>query len=210
MSWTKKCSAAFKQSIRLQGDAIKKFLPQVHRCNAAKQAIQTFNDHFVVIFAGIADTFPMNEWDLLLNKAKITLNLLRNANLNPKILAYAYMNGWFDYNATPLFPVSSECLIHKKESVRLSWGYRAKDRWYAGHAMEHFQCFCVMAKDTKATATSNTIKINHVYLPNSCVVSANILAHTATDMARAVCIKPTPTQPSTLQDIKNLQLALQQ
>lgn len=65
----------------------------------------------------------MNEWDLFIKQAKLTLNLLLNANLNPKLSAYAYMKSPFDFNTTPLAPLGAECLIHKKTSVWASWGY---------------------------------------------------------------------------------------
>lgn len=126
------CSAALKAAIKQHKVVLQKVPPHVHRSNAAKRAIRTFKDHFVAILAGIADLFPMNEWDLLLNQAELTLNLLRNSHLNPKISAYAYMHGPFNYNATPLAPMGAECLVHNKASIRKSWGYWAKDGWYVG------------------------------------------------------------------------------
>eukprot|EP00957_Ditylum_brightwellii_P183858 14004641-Ditylum_brightwellii.AAC.1 len=56
----------------------------------------------------------MHLWDRLLPQASITVNLLRTCQINPKLLAYKYLHGTFDYNATPLVPPGTKVLIHKK------------------------------------------------------------------------------------------------
>ncbi len=43
--------------------------------------------------AAIDPNFPVREWDRLLPQIEITLNLLRTSRSNPKLSAYAYMNG---------------------------------------------------------------------------------------------------------------------
>ena len=65
----------------------------VHRRNAAERAIQTFKDHFIAGLASVDPQFPIQEWDRLLPQATITLNLLRNARVNPKLSSYAYLFG---------------------------------------------------------------------------------------------------------------------
>ena len=68
-----------------------------HRRNAAERAIQTFKGHFISVLAGVADGFPINQWDELLPQTILTLNLLRQSNVAPNISAYAYHHGSFDY-----------------------------------------------------------------------------------------------------------------
>ena len=63
----------------------------VHRRNVAERAIQTFKDHFIAGLASVDPQFPMHEWNRLLPQAIITLNLLRNARVNPKLSSYAYI-----------------------------------------------------------------------------------------------------------------------
>ena len=80
----------------------------MHLHNAAKQAISTFKDHFI---AGLCSTdldLPMKNWYCLVEQAEITLNLLRPSRLNPKLSAYAQLNGKFDYNRTPMHPQELE------------------------------------------------------------------------------------------------------
>ena len=61
--------------------------PGCHRRNAAEVAIRNFKAHFLSILAGIADDFPLHQWDKLLPQAEVTINLLRQSNANPKISA---------------------------------------------------------------------------------------------------------------------------
>ena len=53
--------------------------PAQHRRNAAERAIRTFKNHFLSGLASLPPSFPISEWDRLLEQALLTLNLLRNA-----------------------------------------------------------------------------------------------------------------------------------
>ena len=79
-------SAAYIQTInKVIKGKLQKVPPDMHRCNKAKRAIQTFKAHFVSILAGVDLLFPRNRWDLLLPQAEITVNLLRQSLLQPDI-----------------------------------------------------------------------------------------------------------------------------
>jgi hypothetical protein len=78
--------------------------PDNHRRNLAKGAIQTFKNHFKAILAGVNNTFPMWLWDRLLPQTILTLNLLRQSNAVPTVLAYQYVHGNFDYNKLDVIP----------------------------------------------------------------------------------------------------------
>jgi hypothetical protein len=88
--------------------------PGCHRHNAAEVAICNFKSHFFIVLAGVANNFPPSLWDRLLPQTEITLNLLRQFNALPNILAYAHLSGPFDYNKMPLAPMGCEVQIHKK------------------------------------------------------------------------------------------------
>jgi hypothetical protein len=60
---------------------------------------------------------PLNQWDQLLEQSEMSLNMLRMSRLNPKLSAYAQVNGEFDYNTTPMAPPSIKVLIHEKPSA---------------------------------------------------------------------------------------------
>ncbi|KAL7525219.1 hypothetical protein ACHAXR_001556, partial [Thalassiosira sp. AJA248-18] len=86
--------------------------PNMHRRNAAERAIRTWKAHFLAVLAGAAPDFPRNLWDLLIPQAVITLNLLRQATLNPRISAWEFYNGPFDYDATPFGPLGQQVIAH--------------------------------------------------------------------------------------------------
>ena len=68
-------------------------------------------------FATCDKEFPVAEWDRLLVQAALTLNLLRTSRVNPKLSAYAYLFGNFDFKSLYLlhgFP------FYKKRSYKKS------------------------------------------------------------------------------------------
>jgi hypothetical protein len=64
----------------------------------------TLNNHFIADLCSVDSTFPMKLWDKPLPHATITLNLLLKSRINPRVSAYAQLNGNFDFNRTPLPP----------------------------------------------------------------------------------------------------------
>jgi hypothetical protein len=86
------------------------------RGHAAKRAIETFKEHFISVLAGVAEGFPINQWDKLLPQTILTLNLLRQSNVAPNISAYAYHHSTFDYNRMPIAPMGCSVQFHIKPS----------------------------------------------------------------------------------------------
>ncbi len=86
-----KASVPYKEAITLKWNAKFQLVPQdMHSQNRAERAICTFKDHFLAILAGVDSANPPNLWDLLLPQAKLTLNLLRQAMLNPRISEWEF------------------------------------------------------------------------------------------------------------------------
>jgi hypothetical protein len=65
----------------------------IHRRNNAESAIQTFKNYFIVGLCSVDPNFPPKWWDKLLPQATITLILLRNLWINPRMSAYTQLNG---------------------------------------------------------------------------------------------------------------------
>eukprot|EP00804_Cyclotella_cryptica_P011332 CCRYP_016350-RA/>CCRYP_016350-RA protein AED:0.44 eAED:0.42 QI:0/-1/0/1/-1/1/1/0/231 len=65
-----------KNAIRGNGCWVELTPADIHRRNAAERAIQTLKGHFISVLAGVADNFPISEWDQLLPQTVLTLNLL--------------------------------------------------------------------------------------------------------------------------------------
>jgi hypothetical protein len=88
--------------------------PDMHCCNCAECPICTFNDHFLAFLVGVDAAFPPYLLDLLLLQAKLTLNLLGQATLNPWNSVWEIFQGPFNFNKMPLGPVGCHVLIHAK------------------------------------------------------------------------------------------------
>jgi hypothetical protein len=98
-----KASAEYKEAITFKWNAKFQLVPPDKHCqNQAECAICTFKDHFLAILAGIDSTFPPYLSDLLLPQAKLTLNLLHQVMLNPRISVWEFFQGPLDFNKTPL------------------------------------------------------------------------------------------------------------
>jgi hypothetical protein len=132
--------------------------PNNHRTNAAERAIRTFKDHFVAGLCSTAPDFPIRLWDRLLPQAEITLNLLRQSNVNPTISAYEALNGPFDHNRTPLSPPGCKILVHERSNQRGSWAAHGVEGWYLGPAMEHYRCHRCYIKNTQSERVSDTVE----------------------------------------------------
>jgi hypothetical protein len=83
-----KASFAYKEAITFKWNTTLQLVPPDMHCrNWMEHAICTFKVHFLAILAGTNAAFPPYLWDLLLLQAELTLNLLRQATLNPWISA---------------------------------------------------------------------------------------------------------------------------
>ena len=78
------------------------------------------------LLSGLATCTPdylLQEWDRTIYQAELTLNLLRNSRLNPKLLAWEYLFGNFDFNKSPLLPLGTQKYYmpnQEKEQVGVS------------------------------------------------------------------------------------------
>ena len=142
-------SAEYKLSIKPNwNDNYQLVLPHTHRSNAAERAIRTFKAHFLSILAVVAPDFPRNLWDFLLSQAELTLNLLRQATLNPSRSTWSYFHGPFNCDARPIGPFVCNIIAHKKIGTRNSWDFRGAAGWYVDVALQHYVCHAIVAKAT--------------------------------------------------------------
>ena len=103
------------------GDRYQLVPPNVHRRNIAERAIREFKAHFLEILVGVDPEFPKFMWDNLLVQAELTIKLLRQAILNPRMSAWEYYNEAFDYSDTSLGPIGCKIIIHNTSNKRKYW-----------------------------------------------------------------------------------------
>ena len=112
-----------------------------HSYNIAKKAFQFRKDHFISVLSGVSATFPLHLWCQVTPQAEKKLLLLRQSNVNNKILLYTHLYGNHDYYAIPFAPIGMEALIHKKPSQRKTWYQQAVKVWVLDTSDEHYCCW---------------------------------------------------------------------
>jgi hypothetical protein len=177
----------------------------MHCQNRAECAIHTFKDHFLAILADADSAFPPYLWDLLLPQAELTLNLLRQATLNPRISGWEFFQGPFDFNKTPLGLVGCRVLIHAKPATRQSWDFHAKPGFYIGPATDSYRCFKLVKTNTKSHVILDTVKFCHSYLSVPVPSAEDKIIHGLQVVVGAIRGTPTPTSVSLLEAITLLQ-----
>jgi hypothetical protein len=201
-----KTSAEYKEAITFKWNAKFQLVPSDMYCqNRAERAIRTFKDHFLAILAGINSAFLPYLWDLLLPQAKLTLNLLCKATLNPRISAWDFFQGPFDFNKMPLVPVGCRVLIHAKLATWQSWDFHTKPGFYIGPALDSYCYFKLVKSDTKSQVISDTVKFCHLYLSVPVPSAKDKTVHGLQVIAGAIRGAPPPTSVSQLEAITSLQ-----
>ena len=85
------------------------------------------------------------------------MNLLRTARANPKLSAFAYIFGQFDYMRTPLVPPGTKIIAHLKPGNRPTWSPNGEEGWTIGPALEHYRCLRCYFPATKSERNVDTV-----------------------------------------------------
>jgi hypothetical protein len=151
-------SLALRNYLTKQGIDNQLAPPHIHWQNNAESAIQNFKNHFIAGLCSVDPNFPLKLWDKMLPQATITLNLLRKSRVNPRMSAYAQLNGHFDFNRTPMAPPGTRVIAHEKPDQRSSWDPRRVDGYYMGPLLDHYRCYQVHTTKTKGTRIVDTVE----------------------------------------------------
>ena len=142
-------------------------LPHNHRQDYAKNAINSFKDHFIAGLTSMNKFFPLKLWCRLLPHAQDSLNLLCQSRVNPHLSAYADLNGAFDYNATPMLQPGLKVIIHEKKTTKKIMGskmcwwmvFRTDEKNTIG-AIEYI-AHAQTQKESQTQYTSSPITLHH-------------------------------------------------
>ena len=116
-------------------------------------------------------------WDNLLTKTELTINLLRQVTLNPRMSAWEYYNGPFDYSATPLGPLGCKIMIHNTSNKRKYWDQRGREGFSIGPALQHYRCIQAIDAKTKALIITDTDEYLHRYLTQPQITAEDRMTH---------------------------------
>ena len=168
--------------------------PHIHWINSSERAIRNFKEHFVTGPSSNHKGFPIHLWCRLIPHAILTLNLLRQYCVNPKLSGYAQLHGGFNYNAMPLAPPGTQVIIHEKPTVRVTWAPHGMKGWYLGPLMNHYLCHHAYVTKTRGEIDSDCVEFfpHNTPLPykssaENAIIAAQELAYTLQN--------PTPQAP---------------
>jgi hypothetical protein len=179
-------SLALRNYLTKQGITYQLAPPHIHRRNNAEQAIHTFKNHFIAGLCSVDPNFPLKLWDKLLPQATITLNHLRKSRINPRMSAYAQLNGHFDFNSTPLAPPGTRIIAHEKPDQRASWDPHGLDGYYLGPTLDHYHCYQVHITKTKGTRIVDTVEFFPATLAMPRTSSKDLASIAAIELSHAL------------------------
>eukprot|EP00957_Ditylum_brightwellii_P141486 10778619-Ditylum_brightwellii.AAC.1 len=81
------------------------------------------------------------------------------SHVNPKLSAYAYTFGNFNFAKTPLTPPGTRVVVHKKATYHGSWAYHGAEGWTIGPSLEHHRCIKRFMPKTGAEVDADTIRL---------------------------------------------------
>ena len=151
------CSVELKQFFDQNHIGYQLVPPHEHRSNAAERAIRTAKNHLAAGWWSMDPNFPMHLWDRTIPQAELTLNLLRQSRINPKLSAWEQINGRYDFNRHPIAPPGIRVKAHARPDQRQTWAPHTFDAWYVGPALEHYRCYTVWATQTRQTRIVNQV-----------------------------------------------------
>ena len=158
-------SSELKHSLLKNNQLYELVPPNMHRRNAAEKAIYTFKNNLLSGLATCDPDFPIHEWDRILPQCEITLNLLRTSRINPKLSAWATIQGIHDFNKWPMAPPGAKVYIHSKPDKRASCAYHGQQGFYVCPSKEHYRCLRCYLPKTHIEIVSDTVKFLPRFIP---------------------------------------------
>ena len=129
-------------------------------------------------------------------QTEIPLNSLCSARVNPKLSAYPYLFGQFDYNKTPLVPPRTRVVAHTKVSKRASWQLNGGQGWYIGPSLDHYRCIKVYFPKTRAERDVDTVTFFPAKITYSQINLDDFLRQAAGDIISILTQPPSSAVPT--------------
>jgi hypothetical protein len=136
-----KALEAFNQCIQGQQMQYKLVPLGNHLCSQAEHMIHTFKVHFISILAGVDNNFLLSVWCHLLEPTELTLNLLRQSKVAPKVSTYAHIHVPHNNMKKPFAPLSWAIQAHIKLEDCRTWHTQSDAGFSLGMSIEHHSAF---------------------------------------------------------------------
>ena len=126
---------------------------------------------------------------LMINTTRSSKNHIEHAQAFKMELQYfsAHDNGGkFHFNKTPLEPLGTNIILHKKPNIRHTWGQHGLQGWYIGPVVEHYQFYKVYIYNIRWERIKKKVKLfpDNTTMPG--IYSTNEATHTVTEMTIAL------------------------
>ncbi len=108
----------------------------------------------------------------------------------------------FSFDATPMAPIGTECMIHIKPTSRHTWGYHAIKAWYFAPALNHYRCIRAVT-DAGAVRLTDTFTFLHHTLPTPTITNADRITKAIKNLENTINGKP-PTLQCKLEAIEQI------
>ena len=126
---------ALRETLQAEGVTLQLAPPHNHRTNAAERYIRYWKEHFIAGLCLVDPSYPMQDWDLLVEQGELTLNLLHPSPQSPHISSWEHLRGRYDYNSTPIAPPGMRVVLYKSPAERASWAPHGVAGFYVGPAL---------------------------------------------------------------------------
>eukprot|EP00957_Ditylum_brightwellii_P100138 7631134-Ditylum_brightwellii.AAC.1 len=176
----------------------------MHQQNLGERAIQTWKDHIIVRLAGLPKEFPLAYWCSLVLQTNMTLSLMRPCCMNPALSTEVALNRCYNFNATPMAPLSTKVLVHIKPNCLATCGFHALLAWYIGPTMQHYCCYKVMMHSTGAKRVTDIVRFHHhnAVLPQ--VTQADCITKATQELQAAMHKTPKNAPPTYVEAVQCL------
>jgi hypothetical protein len=180
------CSKTIQKFIESSNAKIQLVNPDDHRVNAAERAIQKWKNHWLAGMGTLDPNCPIQLWCQFIEQGQDTLNMSRTSRVNPKLSAYAILDGQFEFDRTPMAPVGTKALVFLDPKKRTTWQSHAVDAWYVGPAKKHYRCYKFYIPETKGYRIANTAKFYPAHCKTPTIEPGDTIRLAAQDLIAAI------------------------
>ena len=100
--------------------------------------------------------------------------------------AWEHLNGFFNFDATPLGPPGCRIISHHRGSTRRSWDFRGGAGFYVGPSLEHYRCYRVIKNSTQQVAVNDTVVFQHPTLACPTLTPKERIIHCLRALTKAI------------------------
>jgi hypothetical protein len=100
--------------------------------------------------------------------------------------AWEHLNGFYNFDATPMGPPGCRIISHNRGSTRRSWDFRGGAGFYVGPSLEHYRCYKVIKNSTQQVAVNDTVVFQHPTLACPTLTPEDRIIHCLRALTKAI------------------------